>query len=316
MSLVTRYDEIVDVSKIGVFDPTRHSGNILPLAAREKLPPANGDGRRVLLVGIDLQYDFVSPTGSLSVPGSVDDIARLTQWIYDNMAKISTIMLSIDTHDVNQIFHPSFWEDQNGNQAQPYTLITIDDVDAGTWRPVVGSPSKVSDCLKTLKERGKGGVFVWPYHCLRGTPGWSLEQELMNMVHFHAAARTTKPITITKGWDTYSEMYGILEPEYNPNNRVQADILSVIASVNNGVVSGSQYDEIYLAGEAASHCLLESGRQILSRLANYPDVTKRITILEDCTSPVTGYEQQVIDGFDELRKTYGIQIRKSTDCVL
>jgi nicotinamidase-related amidase len=315
MALKTTYEEIVDVSMIAKLGGHRHPGQILGPAPREQLRPAIDDAKRVLLIVIDMQNDFMEG-GSLAVPGATADVERLTRWMYANTEGITSVMCSIDTHYPLQIFHPAMWADAAGNPPADYTMITYDDVQQGKWRVVNGSPTKALGCLKALAQSGKVGVMVWPYHCLIGSDGWKLEQELDNMIHFHAAVRRTKPQLVFKGTDTYSEMYGIIEPEYNPEGFVNYAVLNAIAEVGAAGELEVNYDEIYLAGEAASHCLLESGAQILRHFKDHPEVTQRITILEDCTSPITGYEQATLDAFDEFKRNYGIQVKNSTDVQL
>jgi hypothetical protein len=315
MKLKTKYEEVVNVANIAS-GLSGNAGGILSLAAKEGLRPSVNDGKRVLLIAIDIQNDFMPDIGSLPVPGAKEDVARLTRFMYDNMEGLTDVMCSIDTHYPMQIFHPAMWTGKNGGNPDPYTMITYDDVANGTWRITGGDPKVVSRCLKALAAAGKVGVLVWPYHCLIGTTGWALEQEFANMVHFHAHAKKSKPQFVFKGTDVYSEMYGIIEPEYNPQGFVNFQVLNAIAGEDENGQFKIHYDEIYLAGEAASHCLLESGAQILNRFKDRLEVTQRITILEDCTSPVTGFEQQAKDAFENFKKTYGIKVAKSTDITL
>ena len=138
--------------------------------------------------------------------------------------------------------------------------------------------------LKELEKDGlqKKQLCIWPYHCIDGEGGSSLENEFAKIVYFHSLARNTANHMIRKGEDPYSEMYGIIKPEYSQNNWMNTPILNAIKN----------YDEIYVAGEAASHCLMESVKQIAEYFANCPKILKKITILEDCTSPIPGYENR------------------------
>lgn len=318
MKLKTRYEEIVDVAKIATIGQAKPFGEILALAAKEKLNPAVKDAERNLLIGIDIQNDFMEG-GSLAVPGSKGDVERLTKWIYENMNGITDIMCSIDTHYPHQIFHPAMWEDANGNNPDPFIVVTYDDVVRGDWRVVAGVPQRVLECLQVLQATGRDdrkGVQIWPYHCLIGTEGWALEQQFANIVHFHSYAKKSKPQFVFKGTDNYSEMFGIIEPEYNPEGFVNFQVLNAIAGEDEQGIFRVNYDRIFIAGEAKSHCLLESVLQILKRFANRPEVTQRITVLEDCSSPIPGCEQATENAFDGLKKTYGIQVKKSTEVQL
>ena len=302
----TRYEEIINVNNIATRDNKTDLQEIVRLAENENFPPAVDDAKKILLLGIDIQNDFMEDIGSLGVPNSKGDVERLTRWIYKNIHHITQIMCSLDTHSLAQIFHPCWWQDENGKNPNPYTIITYDDVVKGKWIPVYGKPAYALEYLMHLEQDGKKQLCIWPYHCLAGSWGANLESEFTKMVYFHSAVRKSKPALIQKGFDPYTEMYGIIKAEYDPNNFLNLSVLNAIEN----------FDEIYIAGEAASHCLMESGRQILEYFACRPEITQRITILEDCTSPINGYEQATCDAFEAFKNTYGIKVLKSTDVTL
>lgn len=299
----TNYEQIVEVSQIG-----RHGAPdmnaIFALAEQEQFPAAINDSPRRLLLCIDVQKDFMEG-GALGVPGSVGDVERLTRFIYNNMGGITRIMCSLDTHTPHQIFHPCWWVNTAGDHPAPYTVITYDDVVQNRWRPVIGDPTISLQYLKELEKVGAGKkqLCIWPYHCINGTEGFTLENEFAKMVYFHSVARKSVNFMVNKGEDPYSEMYGIIKPEFDRKNWMNTAVLNAI----------EKFDEIYVAGEAASHCLMESVRQIAEHFANRPEVLQRITILEDCTSPITGYEAATKDAFDNFKRAYGIKFAKSTD---
>ncbi|MNJ04924.1 hypothetical protein D3C73_1659140 [compost metagenome] len=58
--------------------------------------------------------------------------------------------------------------------------------------------------------------------------------------------------------------------------------------------------------------MLTSVRQICEGLADL-ELTKRITVLTDCMSPIAGFEEQMTAGFAELERKYRIQLVKSTE---
>jgi len=320
----TSYEQIVDISKIG-----RHGAvdlnAIFALAEQESFTPAYKDGIRRLVLAIDVQKDFMegpqwTPTGnkeydelmadlckggSLAVPGSIGDVERLTCFIYNNMAYITKVMSSMDTHTAQQIFHPCWWSNTAGDHPAPYTIITHDDLVSGNWRALIAAKES-AEYLKQLEQTAKKKLCIWPYHTIEGTEGHTLENEFAKMVYFHSVARKTRNPMIRKGDDPYSEMYGIIKPEYSKNNFINTEVLTAVET----------YDEIYVAGEAASHCLMESVRQIAEHFANRPEITQKIIILEDCTSPIPGYEAETAQVFDMFKKSYGIRFAKSTDITL
>jgi len=304
MHLKTPYDQIVNTSAIASLYNNVNHYEIVLTAAQENLLPAASDKRKRLLLAIDIQNDFMEGIGSLPVPGSKGDVERLTKWIYNNIDSLTQIVCSLDTHSSYQIFHPCWWTDSEGNNPEPYTIITYNDLLAGRWTPVPGDKEpayKLSlEYLKALEEEsGKKQLCIWPYHCLAKTYGAELEAEFTKIVGFHSAARKSTPIFLQKGDNPYSEMYGIIKPEYNPDNYINKDILNLI----------EQYDEIYIAGEAASHCVLESVSQIAEYFADRPEITARITVLKDCMSPIPGFEQATEEAFERL----GIKIAFSYD---
>ncbi len=299
----TNYEQIVNVAQIGQHGEV-DMNSIFSMAEQERFTAAIDDSPKRLLLCIDVQKDFIEG-GALAVPGSIGDVERITRFIYNNMSGISKIMCSLDTHIAHQIFHPCWWANSAGDHPSPYTIITYDDVVANRWRPVIGDPKDSLEYLKELEKVGAGKkqLCIWPYHCINGTDGFTLENEFAKMVYFHSVARKSVNHMINKGTDPYSEMYGIIKPEFSKKNFINTPVLTAI----------EKYDEIYVVGEAASHCLMESVKQIAEHFANRPDVTQKITVLEDCTSPITGYEADTKAAFDNFKSSYGIKFAKSTD---
>lgn len=106
----TPYNEIVNIASIGSQTNPISLNEILRKANDEQLTPAAQNKERVLFLGIDVQQDFMD-NGALGVPGAHGDVERMTQFIYNNMDKITNIAVSIDTHTPHQIFHPCWWFD-------------------------------------------------------------------------------------------------------------------------------------------------------------------------------------------------------------
>src|SRR3954471_12639075 len=101
------------------------------------IPDAREDGERIAAFGIDGQVAFCLPGASLFVPGAVEDTVRTIEWLYRNLPRITTLVLSLDTHSVHQIFHPAAWADPEGRPPAPFTVISTDEVRRGRWRPVL-----------------------------------------------------------------------------------------------------------------------------------------------------------------------------------
>lgn len=302
----TQYNEIVNVNCIGKTENPISMNDILAKAAAEGLKPASKNDERVLVIGIDIQNDFMD-NGALGVPGAIGDVERLTQFIYKYLDQISKIAVSIDTHIPQQIFHPCWWVDADGNTVAPSTPITLADLDAGKYMPTI-NPKGTREYIENLEKGAKKTLMVWPYHCIQGTPGHSLDGQFANMVYFHSVAKKITAYPIVKGQDPMSEMYGIIKPEYDTKGYVNLKFLNML----------KEYDKIFIAGEAKSHCVLESIKQILEWCAvESIDTLSKIYILEDCMScvvvPGVDFEGMTNTAFDEFKSRYHVNIVNSTD---
>lgn len=300
----TAYSEIVNAYSIGSQDNPIALNDILSKAREEGLAPSNQAKESILFLAIDVQRDFMEK-GALGVPGAHGDVERMTRFIYENMDKITHIAVSIDTHTPYQIFHPCWWIGEDGKHPAPYTPITLADLDSGKWRPVI-SPRASRNYVEHLEKDGKKTLCIWAYHCIQGTAGHALENQFANMVYFHSVAKRYTVQRLVKGYDPLSEMYGIYKPEYDEDNYINLDALNKL----------EKYDKIVIAGEAKSHCVLESIKQIVEHYANRPEITKKVYILEDCMSSIPGFEDATERAFEDFKKTYHVNIVKSTDKIL
>lgn len=294
-----QYSDIVNVNYIGKQENPISMNEILKLAQGESMTPANQDKERILVLAIDEQQDFMD-NGALGVPGACDDIARATKWIYDNMEKITNIAVSIDTHQPHQIFHPCWWIDENGNNPDPYTVITLADLDSGKWRPVI-NPKASRDYVEHLEQDAKKALCIWTYHCLQGTSGCALENQFSNMIYYHSVAKKAVGQRLVKGQDPMSEMYGIIKPEYDTKGYINLEFLNKV----------QKYDKIVIFGEAKSHCCYESIKQILEHFGPVSDVVKKIYLLEDCMSDITGFDST--PWYEDFRTNYHVNLVKSTE---
>lgn len=297
--MITQYDKIVNEKRIATRETKeerrKNLQKVYALAKQEKVSLAREDKKKRLLILIDPQNDFMEGIGSLPVEGSKSDIKRITNFIYRNNNSITKIMCTQDTHCPMQIFHPDWWKDRNGNTVDPYTIITYEDYKSGIWLPTCGDINRSEDYLKNMKS-----IQIWPEHCIEGEFGWKFEGQLLKMLYFWAITRNTMPAIVRKGTDPYSEMFGAIKAEYDPNNRKTKEVIKAV----------EEYEEIYVAGEASSHCLPITVKQIIEEFADRQDIISKITILEDCTSPVKGCENLQKEFFNEFRNC-GIRIENS-----
>ncbi|CAH0347432.1 hypothetical protein [Bacillus sp. CECT 9360] len=296
----TSFETIVNLQEIGGPN-TKKLNDLLAHASIEAISPSTNDTERVLFLGIDIQNDFMEK-GELSVPNSHKDVENVTRFLYNHIDKITSIAVSIDTHQPQQIFHPSWWLDENGKHPEPLTIITARDVEAGKWKPVKNYAESL-EYVTNLEKSGKKQLCIWAYHCIQGTNGAALEGQFSNMIHFHSVVRNSEIQKIVKGLDPLSEMYGIIKPEYDRDNYYNIEFLESLKT----------YDKIVVAGEAKSHCVLESIKQITEHYNDNKEITSRIFLLEDCMSPILGFERVTEEEFSLLEKHYDVNIVRSSD---
>ncbi len=271
---------------------------------------AQGDTEKIAVMLVDYQHDFVDPSGALYVPGSQEDIARFLTWFYINAHRITSIYASLDTHLPFQIFYSSWWQNpETGEHPQPYTVISVDDVTNKRWVPAI-QPNWSVRYVHQLQQQAKKELMIWPYHTMEGSLGHMLAAPISEAIAWHSAARTTQPTYLEKGRTIRTEYYSIFgaeipDPE-DPESSLNMILLDAVM----------KHDKVYMAGEAKSHCVLETARQLVGHFANDPAMLERFYFLKDCTSSV---QHPAID-FDALAEAelaamarQGVQLVLSTD---
>ena len=298
--LKTAIGDIVNFNYIAKRENPISLNEILPKAEAEELPSAKKALEKVLLLGIDLQNDFMEG-GALGVDGSVADMERLLNFMYNNAEYLTNFAVTIDTHQPAQVFHPTYWIDKDGNHPDPFTIITVDDYNSGKYRPLY-FPMETMEYLKDLEANNRQPLCIWPYHCISGTFGHALEGQFSNMLYYLATARKSTVYTIMKGQDPKSEMYGAMRSE-SSKGTFNMNFLNTL----------QKYDKIVIAGQAKSHCVLTTIEQILTYFANDDATRQKIYILEDCMSNIPGSEAHSDACYKDFRDKFHVNLVKSTD---
>ncbi len=278
---------------------------------RAGLAPADGDRRRILLLLVDCQVDFIHEDGALRVPGAVADTRRTIEWLFQHTGQITTVAASLDTHIPMQIFYPGWWINDEGRHPEPFTLIPADKVDSGEWRPTVEEEWS-RDYVHRLQAQSEKVLTIWPYHTMLGTPGHAITPALYEAVTYHAAARNTQPRFLEKGMIPKTEHYSILEPEVKvpeePGGTLRTDFLDLIAG----------YDLVYIAGQAKSHCVLETTESLINYFSDRrPDFIEKWRVLMDCTSsvahPEVDFEAMAQKEYQRFQAEYGLRLVTTGD---
>ena len=288
------------------------------------------DELRVVLIGVDVQNTFCIPGFELFVSGrtgraSIDDNIRLCEFIYRNIGNITHVLMTLDTHHPYHIFHQPFFLDADGNHPDPYTRISNDDITNGRWM----FNTQLSDELgidesymknyldhytRILEEDGKYDLTIWPYHAMMGGIGHSIVSAVEEAVFFYSIARHSSVEFIEKGLNPLTEHYSAIKPEIinGPDNEPIDQLNDYFLKLFN------KYDIVIVAGQAKSHCVAYTVRDIIQQLliTNH-ELVRKIYVLEDCTSPVV--IPDVIDYtefsdvlFNEFTQA-GVHLVKSTE---
>jgi nicotinamidase-related amidase len=298
-------------------------------AETHQIGPAASDALRVCLLAVDVQNTFCLPGYELFVAGrsgtgAVDDNRRLCEFVYRNLATITQIVPSLDTHRAMQVFHAIWLLDSEGNHPAPYTLVSADDVEAGRWRINRGVAAALgidpdyarrhlAHYTRRLAEGGKYDLTIWPYHAMLGGIGHALVPAVEEAIFFHTIARHSQPDFQVKGSEPLTEHYSMLGPEVT-----EGPDGDQLGTRNTALIEKLlTFDVVIVAGQAKSHCLAWTIDDLLTDDDVRERLAPRTYLLEDCTSPVVvpgviDYTDEADAAFDRYARA-GMHVVRSTD---
>lgn len=265
------------------------------------MAPAVGDRFSVELVAVDVQKDFCFPAGSLYVggrsgTGAMDDNGRIAELIYQNLPHITAITSTMDTHYPIQIFFASFWLDENDEPVRPHTVISLESVQSGTYRPnpdLVGALGLtdydwlLKQCVHycgELEKAGKYQLYIWPEHCLIGSAGHMLSGVFHEARLFHAYVRESQNAVEIKGDHPLTENYSV----FNPEVLTRWDGTGLLAEKRTTFIDKLlSRDAIVFVGQAGSHCVKSSIDDFLGEIrARDERLAEKCYVVTDCMSAV------------------------------
>ena len=268
--------------------------------------------KKIALLVIDPQNDFCRPTGALSVPGADKDMERLAKFVTKNASKIDYIGLTQDSHMVIDISHPPFWEDKDGNFPDAFTVITAADVKSGKWTPRF-YPAEALKYLEDLEAQKEFPHCIWRIHCVDGSEGAAIFPVLMDAVQEWSAKKCWFHKIVKKGTHPLTEHFGIFQANIPIAGEESTQLNDRLISILN------EYDEVYIAGQAKTHCVATSLKQAMKFEKT---LAKKFIILEDCMSDIPGEAAPGLTFVDLAKPIYdeakalGIKFVKSTDVTL
>ena len=261
---------------------------------------------KIGLLIIDPQCDFATPQGSLYVKGADYDMLRVTDVINKNGDRIDEIYVSLDTHQLMDIAHPLFWKNAEEKRPDPFTVISVEDVKNRIWFPTKAQLyDRALDYVTTLAEGGKYPLCIWPPHCLIGGMGNTVVPELYSALLNWEGLNETMVNYIVKGDNPFTEHYSIVKAEvvdpWDPKTQINGKLVERL----------SAFDCLMVAGEASSHCVANSVRDVIEI---NPQIATGIVLVKDGMSPVPGFENLQDQFFEEMKnKGVGFTLAENID---
>lgn len=260
------------------------------------------------LLIIDPQNDFCDLPESLCdghvpalpVAGAHADMRRLAALIDAGGAGLTEISVTLDSHQRLDIAHPTFWVQGDGQAVAPFTPIRAAQVRDGGYRPrAVKALPRVHAYLQALEAAGRYTHMVWPVHCELGTWGHNVHATLRAAYNRWEEAGGTGVHKVIKGTHPWTEHYSAIRAEVPdpavPETLLNEHLLARLAAA----------DQVLIAGEAGSHCVKATTEHIVEALG-----PGRLVLLQDCMSPVGGFEAQYQD-FLQAMAARGVRIASS-----
>jgi nicotinamidase/pyrazinamidase len=284
------------------------------------------------LLLVDVQRDF-HPGGSLAIPTAKEDSDRIAALIRAHGPRLQRIVATLDSHHKLHIAHPHFWTSANGvENPPPFTIISASDIESGKWKPrpsvqlpltqlldttifenataVLTADESAIDAAKycleyarRLEAKGRFQICIWPEHCLIGSEGHAMVPCVRQALDEWSVETGASVEFVMKGENLLTEMYSALaadvpvSPETSFNTKLHASLLK-------------QSDKLLVCGQAMSHCVNYTVRDIVEHASSKEEVSK-IFLLTDCASAVPGFEAAA-ETFQADMKAAGVQLMEST----
>lgn len=258
------------------------------------------------LLVIDPQTDFADPKGALYVKGAEEDMSRLAVFIRKYSEKLLDIHCSLDSHHQLHIAHPMYWSNSKGEHPAPFTSVSAKDMGKGLWHTTIPSFQRIAaDYLSKLEARGRYPHTIWPPHCLIGTPGGNIVPDLLSALLGWERDNMACINKVSKGSNLHREHFSAVMAEVpdpqDPSTQLNAEFIQMVMEA----------DEILAAGEALSHCLLWTVRDMADSFGD-DSFIKKVVLFTDCASSVTGFEDMGQKLQDDLVRR-GMRVTTSKD---
>lgn len=193
--------------------------------------------------------------------------------------------MTLDSHQRMHIAHGVFWHDGAGNHPDPFTLISVDDVESGKWCTTnVEDQQAALEYVKALQKEDRFKLCIWPEHCITGTEGHNVTVPVNDGLNTWIETTRGTIDWIHKGQNIHTEMYSALKAEViipsDPDT-----------TLNQGLIDRlSRCERILVCGQAKSHCVNFTVRDLVNNIGWAKERLSNIWVLEDAMSAVPGFE--------------------------
>jgi len=251
---------------------------------------------RIELLLIDPEVDFCEEgSNPLFVKGADKDMSRLAKMIRRYLRFWCNIHVTQDAHRRFDVGHPVFWVDGRGQHPKPFTFFDHGDVRKGKWRPAAESLlERMEKYDEAIEASNRYPISVWCEHCLIGSPGMNIVAELFAAVSEWEIEKKTKWVDyVIKGSNPYTEHYSAVMAEVPDREDISTQINTKL------IKTLKEADLVLVAGEAGSHCLANTVRDIANQFGDDTFVQK-LMLIEDATSPVSNFEKEQDEFIQEM----------------
>lgn len=232
---------------------------------------------------------------ALPVIGAHADMQRLARLIDTVQHGFGAITITLDSHHRFDIAHPIFWRQSDGAPVAPFTQISAADVRAGRYLPRASfARERTQTYLDALERQGRYTHMIWPEHCKIGDWGNNIHDDLRSACN-NWETGSLKPINfVVKGSNPWTEHYSAMMAEVpdpaDPDSQFNRSLFASLRAA----------DRIYIAGEAGSHCVKATTEHLIEHWS--AKELAKLALVEDCISPVSGFEAQYATFLDTLRQ--------------
>lgn len=269
---------------------------------------------KVHAVIVDPQKDFCiaddgkGNKGSLVVPGAEQDMIRTAAMIKRLGKRLDEVHVTLDSHQTIGIERPRWWKRVgDGAAPAPFTalgihpdgkrIVKIDfstgapvftDEEYTTYKPSLlnhGGPTGTGSFgyLQALAAKGRYPHVVWPVHCVVGTWGWSIVDELAGALNEWEFDQFRRVNYVVKGNNPFTEHFSGVQAEVpdpkDPATQVNTRLIQTL----------EEADIIAFTGEALSHCVASTVRGIAASFSD-PKYIEKLVLLTDASSNVPGFD--------------------------